>query len=131
MCFPKQQYCKMSYSILSLRILMSLLRDLYRQTLQMLIQNVLMEKILEKLKEAYDVIIVDTPPIGLVTDARTIMHFADTSIYVLRSNYSKKEYFKNLNRLEKDNISNFSVLLNGVKSEDSGYGYSGYGYYEE
>ena len=96
-----------------------------------LIQNELMEKVLEKLKEAYDVIIVDTPPIGLVTDARTLMHFADTSIYVVRSNYSKKEYFKNLNRLAKDNISNFSVLLNAVKMEDAGYGYYGYGYYEE
>ena len=96
-----------------------------------LIQNELMGKVLDKLKEAYDVIVVDTPPIGLVTDARTLMHFADTSIYVLRSNYSKKEYFKNLNRLSKDNISNFSVLLNAVKMEDAGYGYYGYGYYEE
>ena len=96
-----------------------------------LIQDEFMEKVFESLKENYDVIIVDTPPIGLVTDARTLMHYADTSIYVVRSGYSKKEYLKNLNKLAKDDISNFSVLLNAVKMQDVGYGYYGYGYYEE
>ena len=59
-----------------------------------LIQSEFMPMILEKLREIYDVIILDTPPIGLVTDARTLMHFADTSIYVIRANHSKKAFLK-------------------------------------
>jgi len=64
-----------------------------------LIQSELMEKILEKLREVYDIIILDTPPIGLVTDARTLMHYSDTSIYVLREGYSKKVFLKSINKL--------------------------------
>ena len=96
-----------------------------------LIENELMERLVEKLREVYDVIILDTPPLGLVIDAKTLMHFADTSIYVVRSDYSKKAFFKNINQLVEDDISNLGVLLNAVKMEHSGYGYYGYGYYEE
>jgi capsular exopolysaccharide synthesis family protein len=96
-----------------------------------LIQNELMEKVIKKLKEVYDVIILDTPPVGLVTDARALMHYSDTSIYVLRSNYSKKVYFKNINNLAKEEIHNFGILLNAVDMANAGYGYYGYGYYEE
>jgi len=99
-----------------------------------LIQSVLMEKVLEKLKEVYDVIILDTPPIGLVTDARTLMHFADTSIYVLRADHSKKDFLRNIEKLSKEEISGLGILLNDVKMNRSSYGYGygyGYGYYEE
>lgn len=97
-----------------------------------LIQNEQMEKVLEALREMYDVIILDTPPIGLVTDARTLMHFADTSIYVLRTDYSKKDFLRNIEKLSKEEISGFGILLNDVKTGRNGYGYGyGYGYYEE
>lgn len=97
-----------------------------------LIQSVLMEKILEKLREVYDVIILDTPPIGLVTDARTLMHFADTSIYVLRVDYSKKSFLRSVEKLSGEKIPGLSILLNDVKMNRGSYGYGyGYGYYEE
>jgi capsular exopolysaccharide synthesis family protein len=101
-----------------------------------LIQSELMQKVLEKLKEVYDVIILDTPPVGLVTDARVLMDYADTSIYVFRANYSKKEYLNNLKRLSQHKaLHGFGIVLNDVKSSNKGYGgygYGyGYGYYEE
>jgi len=97
-----------------------------------LIQGVLMEKLLEKLRDIYDVIILDTPPIGLVTDARTLMHFADISIYVLRADYSKKGFLRSVEKLSKEKISGLGILLNDVKITKNGYGYGyGYGYYEE
>jgi capsular exopolysaccharide synthesis family protein len=101
-----------------------------------LIQSDFMEKVLEKLKEIYDVIIMDSPPIGLVTDARTLMHYADTSIYVMRSNYSEKSFLRSINNLEKEDIGSFAIILNDVKSTNSAYGYGygygeGYGYYED
>ena len=97
-----------------------------------LIQGELMERVLEKLREVYDIIILDTPPIGLVTDARTLMHFADTSIYVLRADYSKKGFLRSIEKLSKEDIPGLGILLNDVKMSRNGYGYGyGYGYYEE
>ncbi len=87
-----------------------------------------MKEMLDELKSMYNVIILDTPPIGLVTDATTLLHLADTTIYVLRANYSKKEY---LNRLKNlyfgDKLSGLGVLLNDMNIEKGNYDY---GYYE-
>jgi len=98
-----------------------------------LIQSALMEKVIGKLREHYDVIILDTPPIGLVTDARTLMNLADTSIYVLRAGYSKKAFINSIKSLSKlHEVHGLSILLNDVKMDKSGYGYGyGYGYYED
>ncbi|NOR55374.1 MAG: polysaccharide biosynthesis tyrosine autokinase, partial [Sulfurovum sp.] len=98
-----------------------------------LIQSAYMEKILLELKEIYDVIILDTPPVGLVTDARTVMHLADTSIYVLRAEYSKKEYLRKIKELSSfKEIGSLSMILNAVPLGKDGYGYGyGYGYYED
>ena len=97
-----------------------------------LIQSELMQKILEKLREVYDVIILDTPPVGLVTDARVLMDYADMSIYVFRANYSKKEYLHNLKRISEHKVLHgFGIVLNDVKASSQGYGGYGYGYYEE
>jgi capsular exopolysaccharide synthesis family protein len=100
-----------------------------------LIQSPLMEKVLDKLREIYDVIILDTPPVGLVTDAQTLMHYADTNIYVLRAEYSKKSFLKNISKLSTfEKIDGISILLNDVTMNKNGYGYgygNGYGYYEE
>jgi capsular exopolysaccharide synthesis family protein len=98
-----------------------------------LIQGELMEKVIEKLREVYDVIILDTPPIGLVTDARTLMHLSDTSIYILRAGYSKKGFIQSIKELSAlREIHGMGILLNDVKEDRHGYGYGyGYGYYEE
>jgi len=98
-----------------------------------LIQSELMQRILEKLKEVYEVIILDTPPVGLVTDARVLMDYADTSIYVFRASYSKKEYLNNLKRMSQHkDLNGLGIVLNDFKSSSKGYGYGyGYGYYEE
>lgn len=95
-----------------------------------LIQNTSLEKILAELKEQYDAIILDTPPIGLVTDARTLMHLADTSIYVLRANHSKKGFLRSVEKLSQEDIRGFGILINDARMDYHGYGY-GYGYYEE
>lgn len=95
-----------------------------------LIQSKRTSEILLALRGMYDVIILDTPPVGLVTDARILMHEADINLYIVCSEYSKKEYFKLIERLKSENISGFGIVLNCVKDIHGGYGY-GYGYYEE
>ena len=100
-----------------------------------LIQSKKMYDILESLKQRYEMIILDTPPIGLVTDAKELMHYVDVNIYIVRADYSKKEFLENLKKLDFiDKISHFGILINDVKLHKNNYGYYnryGYGYYEE
>ena len=99
-----------------------------------LIGSEAMLKVIEELKGKYDVIILDTPPVGLVADAIGIMKLSDVSLYVVRSGLSKKGYITDIERMvKKYEIKGFSLLLNGVKASKRGYGYDGYGYgyYEE
>jgi capsular exopolysaccharide synthesis family protein len=101
-----------------------------------------MKNLLLELRQEYDYIIIDTPPIGLVTDALIAMKYADVSLYVFRQKYSKKVYLETLNKLHSDNsVKNLAIVLNDLRLNKSygyyngyghkyGYGY-GYGYYEE
>ncbi|MBL7849870.1 MAG: polysaccharide biosynthesis tyrosine autokinase [Cyclobacteriaceae bacterium] len=87
------------------------------------------EGLLSKLRETYDYIVIDTPPVGLVTDGIMAMKRADLSIYVVRANYSKKDFLKNIDRITAINkLSNVSVVLNALPSSGKTYGY---GYYQE
>ena len=86
-------------------------------------------ELLAALKSQYDVIILDTPPVGLVTDGIMAMKQADVSLYVFRANYSKKEFLHNLKRIISINkFSNITTLLNAVTMPGKTYGY---GYYED
>jgi capsular exopolysaccharide synthesis family protein len=85
---------------------------------------------LDELREQYDFVLMDTPPVGLVTDGIMAMKRADISIYVFRANYSKKDFLHNLQRILKVNkFTNVTTLLNAVPSTKESY--YGSGYYEE
>jgi tyrosine-protein kinase Etk/Wzc len=85
--------------------------------------------LLEELKAEYDFIVIDTPPVGLVTDGIMAMKRSDLSIYVVRANYSKKEFLNNLNRLTSiHRLTGLAVVLNALPSSSKSYGY---GYYED
>ncbi len=85
-------------------------------------------KLLNELKKQYDVIILDTPPVGLVTDGIMAMKEADISLYVFRANYSRKEFIHNLQRIININkFDNITTILNAVPAPGKAYGY---GYYE-
>lgn len=88
------------------------------------------KNLLEELKKDYDFIIIDTPPVGLVTDALELLKKADYPIYVVRAGVSERNYLENINKLIFENeIINLSTVLNdydgGTKSY---YGTFGYGY---
>lgn len=91
------------------------------------------DEFLETLKKTYDVIFLDSPPVGLVTDGILVMKKADLPIYVVRADYSKRSYLKSVHSLISNNkFEHLSVILNGVKSGKGSYGYGyGYGYYED
>lgn len=87
------------------------------------------DSMLDQLRKQYDYIVIDTPPVGLVTDGIMAMKRADLSIYVVRANYSKKDFLKNLERLVSINkLTNVAIVLNALPSSGNNYGY---GYYQE
>ncbi len=91
-----------------------------------------MDDILNKLKTLYDIIIVDTPPVGLVTDGIAMLQRADYPIYLMRVDYSKREFIYFVDRLYYENqFHRLSIILNGVdfKRQKYGYSYYKYGYY--
>ena len=95
------------------------------------------QELLSELKKEYDYILIDTPPIGVVSDAIDLIKHADSSLYVVRQNFSQKGMLKMVNeKYEKGEVSNISIVLNefNVKSKYGyeygyGYGYDGYGKY--
>lgn len=89
------------------------------------------DKTLKHLHTIYDLIFIDTPPVGLVTDGIIIMKKVDQPLYVVRAEYSKKGFEKNINKLViNNNFKNLGAILNGFdNSIGYGYGYKyGYGY---
>jgi succinoglycan biosynthesis transport protein ExoP len=91
-----------------------------------------MKEMIEELKKKYDYIILDTPPVGLVSDALELVQFADVTLYIVRQNYTKKDMITLLNtRIKRGELNNASIVLNGYENKakyGSGYGY-GYGSY--
>lgn len=94
------------------------------------------DELLEQLKQKYDVVVFDTPPVGLITDGIIAMKKATLPIYVVRAGYSKQNSIQLINRLYSGNqFTKLSVVLNGMGAKGSyaygdygGYGYGGYGY---
>jgi tyrosine-protein kinase Etk/Wzc len=86
-------------------------------------------ELLDDLKKHYEFIIIDTPPVGLVTDGIMAMKRSDISIYVFRANYSNMDFMHNLLRIVTLNkLKNVSAILNAMPEKSSNYGY---GYYED
>ncbi len=98
-----------------------------------LIISEVMGELIDELKKTYDYIILDTPPVGLVSDALELMQYSDVTLYVVRQNYSKKEMITLLNnRVKRGELSNISIVLNGFENKakyGSAYGYGYYGSY--
>ena len=85
--------------------------------------------LIKEMQEEYDFLLLDTPPAGLVTDAIMAMRKSDLSIFVVRANYSKKEFLRNIDRIMTVNkLTNVAVVLNALPQSDKLYGY---GYYED
>lgn len=97
---------------------------------ELILSDAMRELILE-LKQKYDYIILDTPPVGLVSDALELSQFADVTLYIVRQNYTKKDMITLLNtRVKRGELTNASIVLNGYENKakyGSAYGY-GYGY---
>ena len=89
-----------------------------------------MNDLFTHLKQEFDYIILDTAPVGLVSDTFSLAAYADLTLYIVRHQFSLKETLQYLNHLkEQEKLPGIAILINGIKhnSFDYGYGY-GYGY---
>ncbi|MCF8443593.1 MAG: polysaccharide biosynthesis tyrosine autokinase [Crocinitomicaceae bacterium] len=98
------------------------------------------KELFEIVSKEYEYIIVDTAPVGIVTDTLLISHYADVNIYVVRANQLPRKMLNIASDLYQDKrLPNLGILLNGTfgsKGYGYGYGYNygygyGYGYYQD
>ncbi|MCL1944030.1 MAG: polysaccharide biosynthesis tyrosine autokinase [Candidatus Azobacteroides sp.] len=81
------------------------------------------------LRQEYDIIIVDTAPVGLVSDTFLLNRIADVFIYVTRENVTPKQTLEFINNLYEDNrLNNMYVVLNDTDLKKKKYGYAKYKY---
>ena len=96
-----------------------------------LISRPALEDTLNILKEEYDYVLIDTAPVGLVTDTLQIGRIADVTVYMCRADYTPKACFQLINQLNTDKkLPQMCVVINGIDMSKKKYGYYyGYGKY--
>jgi tyrosine-protein kinase Etk/Wzc len=88
--------------------------------------------LIESAKQHFEVVILDTAPIGLVSDAVALSQYADCTLYIVRSKHTPRRVLGLVNELyENKKLPSLSILLNDVRIDGGYYGgyYGGYGYY--
>lgn len=99
-----------------------------------LIGGEMLPQVFRVLRRHYDVVLLDTPPVGLVTDARLLMRKADVTLFVLRAGYSRKHFLRKIDEYYRENdYKGMGIILNDFNVSKHGYGYGydyGYGYGE-
>ncbi len=84
----------------------------------------------DRLKKEFDYVILDTAPIGMVTDTQLISRVADMSIYVCRAGYTPKAGYLFINELrDHKKLPNLCTIINDVNIKTGKYGYGTYGKY--
>jgi tyrosine-protein kinase Etk/Wzc len=97
-----------------------------------LIIGKVLNSVIEEFKNEYELVIIDNPPVGIVSDGISVLKNADCPIYVFRANYSKRYFAHRVKELvENQKVEKLVVILNGLELNSKGYGYGyGYGYGE-
>lgn len=90
-----------------------------------------LDKAIEILRQKFDYVILDTAPVGMVTDTLLVGRVADLSVYVCRADYTHKAEYTLINELaEGDKLPNICTVINGLDMNKKKYGYYyGYGKY--
>lgn len=87
------------------------------------------EVLFNELRNQFDVVIVDTAPVGLVSDAITLSRYVNATVYIVRHNYTLKKQIQLIEDIYQHNkLPHVSVIINDI-SVRGGYGYGGYGGY--
>ncbi|EMS32091.1 hypothetical protein C943_01353 [Mariniradius saccharolyticus AK6] len=88
--------------------------------------------LIKQLKNSYDVIVLDTPPVGLISQSLEVTKHVDLIAFVLRHNFSENSFVEDLNDLKrKRGIQHLYAILNAVPAKDMTYRGYNYGYYDD
>lgn len=90
------------------------------------------QEMMEELKSRFDYLIIDSAPIGPVSDSLLLKDYANSTIFVVRHNVTPKVYLRQIESLREQNkFNNICIVFNGLKRRGIGgsYGYGGYGNY--
>lgn len=95
-----------------------------------------LQKLIDQLKSQYDYILIDSAPMGVISDSYLLNDFTDLFVFVSRSNYTHKKMVEDVNKLvAQKRIKNAYFIINDVNMDARsyrygkyGYGYGGYGY---
>jgi len=95
---------------------------------EMLMDNKLLQ-LVNELKLKYDVIVIDTAPVGFVSDLFQISAMLDTTLFVVRDRTTRSDWLKNaLKELQTHKFKSPGIVLNGIKRKKNKYKSYGYGY---
>jgi capsular exopolysaccharide synthesis family protein len=85
-------------------------------------------KFFEEVRKLYDYIVVDTPPVGLVSDFLILSKYSDINLYVTRQNYSQINFIKDANKLQlEQKVSSLYFIVNDVQTTEGVTGYARHG----
>jgi tyrosine-protein kinase Etk/Wzc len=92
--------------------------------------------LMREVKENFEVVILDTAPVGLVSDAVNLGRFVDCTLYIVRQNHTFRKQLRFIEDLYTEHkLPSISIIINDIKAEGGyytgyygGYGYAGYGY---
>lgn len=89
-----------------------------------------MQKLIEQLKEVVDYIILDTAPVGMLTDTAVLAEYVDSALFVVKQDYAKtSDIMEGVGQLSQSKIYLAGCILNGAQSGITGSGYKNYRYY--
>ncbi|MDG5800560.1 polysaccharide biosynthesis tyrosine autokinase [Marinilabiliaceae bacterium ANBcel2] len=88
-------------------------------------------ELIDKLKKDFEIIIIDTPPVGLVSDGRILMELSHCHLFVVRAGVTIKDHFSlTVSSLIAEDVGCMGLILNDVSEAQSGYGYYTSGYFK-
>ncbi|MGI4751454.1 MAG: GumC family protein [Janthinobacterium lividum] len=89
-----------------------------------LLENYRMQELIDALKVQFDDVLLDTPPIHLVTDAMIISDMSDVTLYIIRQGYTSKEELDFIKRIAKERrLPKLNIVFNGVQNQKYGNSY--------
>jgi len=87
-----------------------------------LLESGVLDNLINFLKTKYDYIVIDTTPVGIVSDAILLMKYASKVLMVIRNNYTRKDIFANvINNLKTNKLSNYDIIYNDLNLHKSSY----------